>query len=307
MHFPGDEVEEGDETLERFGLNTFTRPRELTNNVALVTINLPDFFDKLDFVIDYSNIDLSYKGREFDLNERNTNIFKGTIIIKPLPKINITTGYEYHDIRFDSAFSSDSILKSIPFDIYWQPTVKSTFFLNTRYNRRDYGRNKKPEDFPSGFENYTGYDATLGYRFNVTERDNLTIKFERSLKEQQFQTQPTPSGERIGDNNPYYFTQINMDYIHRFPRGNFSFRFSPALQHIKFREKQFIVIEDPFENSLKKRQKVDMINLEISARYDAPRKWLFGEISYRYNYRDNSLPNRDLVKNVARISVGLNF
>ncbi len=153
---------------------------------------------------------------------------------------------------------------------------------------------------------YTGYDATLGYRFNVTERDNLTIKFERSLKEQQFQLQPIPSGNFIGDNRPYYFTQINMDWIHRFPR-NFSFRFSPGLQHIKFREKRILVIGDPFENSLNKREKVDGIRVEISGRYDAPGGWLFGEVSYNYQYRDSNLPGGDLVKNVGRISVGLSF
>ncbi len=83
--------------------------------------------------------------------------------------------------------------------------------------------------------------------------------------------------------------------------------FSPTIQHLRFRDKRIIVIGVPFENSLKEREKVDAIRLEISGRYDAPRKWLFGEISYRYHYRDSNLPGGDLVKNVGKISVGLRF
>ncbi len=62
-------------------------------------------------------------------------------------------------------------------------STKSYFFLNTSYKRRDYRGG-------SIYSNFTGYDATLGYRFNITERDNLLIKLENSLVEQQFQIDP---------------------------------------------------------------------------------------------------------------------
>jgi len=212
VQFLDEEEDEEDEVLEQFGINTFTRRRDFTNNLASLIINLPDFFDKLDFDIHYSNRDVSYKGSQFNSSERNEDVFGGTLIIKPLPKIRIRTGFDYGIIKYDSAFENDSTFQRIPFNISWQPTVKSNIFLNTRYNTRDYGRR-------SPFENFRGYDATLGYRFDVTERDNLTIKFERSLKEQQFQTELLiPSLESVGDNNPYFFTQFNIDYVHRFPR-----------------------------------------------------------------------------------------
>jgi hypothetical protein len=298
VQFPtGEEAEEGEETeveeeievLEAFGFNTPTPGREITNNVASLSINLPDFFDKLDFEIHYSNTDVSYKGRRFNGSERNTDVIGGTIIIKPLPRINITTGFDYTIIKYDSSFANDSTFQTIPFNISWQPTVKSNFFLNTRYNIRDYGRR-------SIFENFEGLDATLGYRFNVTERDNLTIKFERSLREQQFQRDPVNTA--VGDDNPNFFTQFNIDYIHQFPRRNFSFKFSPTFQTLRFREGAAIT---------QPREKVDTIRLEASVRYNAPRNWLFCEISYNYQDRNSTLSNGGLVTNIAQISVGLSF
>ena len=74
----GDPVEEESEVLEQFGFNTFTQRREFTNNKASVEINLPDFFNKFDFIIGYSNTDISYKQKRFsNLNDRNINIFSG--------------------------------------------------------------------------------------------------------------------------------------------------------------------------------------------------------------------------------------
>jgi hypothetical protein len=298
VQFLDEEDDEEVEILEQFVFNTFTPRRELTGNLASLIINLPDFFDKLDFDIHYSNRDVSYKGRRFNSSERNEDVFGGTLIIKPLPKIRIRTGFDYGIVKYDSDFERDSIFQRIPFNISWQPTVKSNFFLNTSFNTRDYGRR-------SPFENFRGYDATLGYRFDVTERDNLTIKFERSLKEQQFQTELlVPSLESVGDDNPYFFTQFNIDYVHRFPR-RFSIIFSPAFQNLRFQEKS-IVNPTPgvFTN---KREKVDLIRVKIAARYDAPREWLFGEISYSYQDRSSNLQGGDLVENVGQISVGISF
>ena len=61
VQFLDEEEDEEDEVLEQFGINTFTRRRDFTNNLASLIINLPDFFDKLDFDIHYSNRDVSYK------------------------------------------------------------------------------------------------------------------------------------------------------------------------------------------------------------------------------------------------------
>jgi hypothetical protein len=298
IQFLDEEDGEEVEVLEQFVFNTFTRRRDFTNNLATVLINLPDFSDKLDFDIHYSNRDISYKGRRFNGSERNEDLFGGTLIIRPLPKIRIRTGFDYGIIKYDSDFERDSTFQRIPFNISWQPTVKSNFFLNTRFNTRDYGR-------LSPFENFHGYDATLGYRFNVTERDNLTIKFERSLKEQQFQTDLLlPSLTRVEDDNPYFFTQFNVDYVHRFPR-NFSFTFSPAFQNLRFQEKRII---NPLPGVfIRKREKIDLIRVNVTARYDAPREWLFGEISYSYQDRGSNLEGGDLVKSVGQISVGISF
>ncbi len=54
-------------------------------------------------------------------------------------------------------------------------------------------------------------------------------------------------------------------------------------------------------------EKINSINIEIKARYNAPRRWLFGKILYRYQDLDNNLPGGDLVKNEGQISVGLSF
>ncbi len=296
VQFLGEEDPEEAEVLEQFGFNTFTPRRDFTSNVASVIIDLPGFFNKLDFDIHYSNRDISYKGSRFNSSERNEDVFGGTLTIKPLPKIRIRTGFDYGIVKYDSDFERDSIFKRIPFNISWQPTAKSNFFLNTRFNTRDYGRSSSS----SNFENFHGYDATLGYRFDVTERDNLTIKFERSLKEQQFQTEPLiPSLESVGDNNSYFFTQFNIDYVHRFPR-RFSIIFSPAFQNLRFQEKRII-------NAIRKREKIDLIRVNVTARYDALKEWLFGEISYSYQDRSSNLQGGDWVENVGQISVGISF
>ena len=57
----GGEEEDG-EVLETFAFNTFTRRRTWTTNEASIAIDLPDFFGKLDFSINYTNRDISYKG-----------------------------------------------------------------------------------------------------------------------------------------------------------------------------------------------------------------------------------------------------
>ena len=80
----------------------------------------------------------------------------------------------------------------------------------------------------------------------------MTIKFERSLKEQQFQTENIIDFSQIptsivstgtARNNPYHWTQIGIDYTHQFP-GNFSVSFSPAWQQVRFRDRQPIFGED---------------------------------------------------------------
>ncbi len=293
-------IDEGSEVLEQFLFNTFTLPRQFTNNVASVEINLPDFFNKIDFIFKYSNTDISYKTRRFkSANDRNTNTFAGTIKIKPLPKIEITTGIKYQDIRYDKRFINDSVHRSIPFNILWKATAKSYFFINTSYNRRDYGSR-------SIFSNFTGYDATMGYRFNVTERDNLLIKLERSLVEQQFQRDPNDFTR--GDNNPQDWTQLNIRYTHQFPR-RFSVTISPSIQHRSFRERQNFPTKLPIGGSgiISKHQKITSYRLEVSGKYTAPREWLFGEISYKYIDERSNVAFGDLVKNVFKFSVGINF
>ncbi len=171
------------------------------------------------------------------------------------------------------------------------------FFNKSRYNYRDYGRR-------SSFENYSGYNATLGYRFNVTKRDNLTIKIERSLKEQQFQRRTISATETVPDTNPYYFTQTNIDWTHKFFHG-LSITLSPAFQHIRFREKNLFTSKSGF-NTLK-HEKVDTIRFDITGRYTAPNGWLHSAISYKYNNRNSNLVGGDMIKNVVQISMGLRF
>jgi hypothetical protein len=263
---PGDG--DGEETLEQFGFNIFTLPRQFTDNESSIEIDLPDYFNRLDFILKYSNKDLSYKQRSFgSTNDRNTNIFKGTIKIKLLPKVKIKTGIQYSDIRYDKNFINDSTYRKIPFEISWKASAKSYFFLNTSYKRRDYGRR-------SIFSNFTGYDATLGYRFNVTERDNILVKLERSLVEQQFMRDPDNTAQ--GDNNPQDWTQINMDYTHEFPR-NFSVTLSPTIQRRSFLERQNVPTDDG--GIVSKHQRITVMRLEVNGKYTAPNEWLSGEIS----------------------------
>ncbi len=284
------------EVLEQLGLNTFTLPRQFTNNVASIKINLPDFFNKIDFILEYSNNDISYKQRIFGTdNDRNTNNFLGTINIRPLPKAVITTGIQYLDIRYDKNSGSNSAYRSIPFDILWKASAKSYFFLNTSYNRRDYSNG-------SIFANFTGYDATLGYRFNVTERDNLLIKLEKSLVEQQFMIDPNNSAR--GDNNPQDWSQINMMYTHEFPR-RFSVTISPAIQHRRFRERQNLTNKSG--GVVSKYEDITTLRMEVSGKYTSPKEWLFGEIFYRYKDIRSNVFGGDLTKNEARISVGISF
>ncbi len=291
-----DSVTGESEVLEQFGLNTFTRPRQFTNNVASVQINLPNFFNKLDFVFEYSNTDISYKQRSFGTStDRNENSYKGMIIIKPLPKTEITTGFEFYDIRYDKSSGQDSAYRKIPFNISWVASAKSYFFLNTSYKRRDYSGG-------SMYPNFTGYDATLGYRFDVTERDNLLIKIEKSLVEQQFMIDPNNPSR--GDNNPQDWSQINMKYTHEFPR-RFSITISPAIQHRRFRERQNL--PNKSGGIVSKHQDVTTLRMEVSGRYTSPQKWIFGEITYRYIDIRSNVHGGDLIKNEAIISMGVSF
>ncbi len=301
VQFPGDdpidEPDNPDEIEELFGINMVRAPREVHNNNASISVDLPDFFDKLDFKLIWKNFDASYKQRDAKINDRNVDTFIGKATITPLPKIDIVTGFDYSYIRYDSSFQNDSIYRRIPFDISWHPTVKSTFFFNSRYNHRDYGRR-------SLFKNFSGYDATLGYRFNVTQRDNLTTKIERSVKEQQFQTRTISSTERVPDTNPYLYTQLNIEWRHKLS-DSFSIMFSPSFQHIRFREKQFFTSKSGV--AVLKHEKVDTVKFQIKGKYRAPGGWLFSEISYNYQDRNSNLVGGDMIKNVFQISVGLNL
>jgi hypothetical protein len=217
------------------------------------------------------------------------------IKIKPLPKTEIMTGIEFWNIRYDKSSGQDSVYRKIRFDITWIASAKSYFFLNTSYNRRDYsGR--------SIFSNFTGYEATLGYRFDVTERDNLLIKIEKSLVEQQFLLDPNnPAG---GDNNPQDWSQINMKYTHEFPR-RFSVILSPAIQHRRFRERQNL--PNRSGGVISKHQDITTLRLEASGKYTSLNEWLFGELTYRYIDIRSNVNGGDLVKNEAIISIGISF
>ena len=290
---------------EEFIFNTLSRRRDFVTNRASVEIDFPDFFNKVDFSIFYSNTDSSYQRERSADSERNIDFFRASVSIMPTKKIRILTGFNYAIVRYDSASEKDSIYHEIPFDISWQPTRKSYFFLNTMFRSRDYGN-------ASGgiFENYQGWDASLGYRFNVTKRDNLTMKFERSLKEQRFRvnqvTVPGDTfGDFVGDNNPSFFTQINIDYTHKFS-NNITAKVSPYYQNRRFRKSSRAVSPDG-EVFIARKNIIDTIGVDISARYEAPRKWLFGELSYSYQDRKSNRNGGDLVKNVGRFSVGINF
>ncbi|GJQ58628.1 MAG: hypothetical protein D8M57_12500 [Candidatus Scalindua sp. AMX11] len=299
-----------DEILETFGFNTFTTRRTFTTNEASITIDLPDFFNKIDFSLTYINRDISYKEFTRREQDRNSNLFIGKVQIKPLPKINITTGFSYDSRRYDVREGADSTLKRVPFNILWRFTVKSHFFLNSAYNWRNYG---------SGiYADFHGFEAKLGYRFNITRRDLLTLKVERSLVEQQFQqerivdlTIPPSQIDQTdiispgrGDNNPQHWTQIGFDYTHQFSR-NISLTFSPVWQRRKFRDRDFLIGEDG--TFISTHREIDTIQFELAGRYTAPRGWLFGEFFYKYQDRDSNIPGGDLVKNSGGISIGLNF
>jgi len=291
-----DPVEGEGEVLEQFGLNTFTRPRQFTNNVASIKMDLPDYFNKLDFTLEYSNSDYSYKTRAFKRsNDRNINIGKAMILIKALPKTEISTGIEFWDIRYDKESGQDSDYFKIPLNIAWIASAKSYFFLNTGYKKRIYSGGSIYRDF-------TGWDATLGYRLDVTERDNLLIKLERSLVEQQFMRDPYDPAR--GDNNPQDWTQINMKYTHEFPR-RFSVILSPAIQHRSFRERQLLPHRSG--GSVIKHQDITTLRFEASTRYTSPDEWLFGEITYRYIDIRSNVHGGDMINNVALISLGISF
>lgn len=289
------------EAPEEFGINSIRDKRNITTNKAKILIDFPDYFNRLDFDLHYSNLDVSYQRAEVDDNEHNDDTFGVGIEIKPLKRVNIKMGFDYGIIRYDTDENKDSIIRKIPFEIRWQPTVKSEFFFRTSYNLRDYGSE-------SEFKNFSGYDATLGYKFNMSEKDKLTVKFERSIKEQKFRTEQNivdGIAATVADDNPYFFTQFNIDYVHSFSR-NISFTFSPYIQTLRFQE-QVNVDGDNGGVVPLPREKVDAVGLEIMARYDAPKKWFFGEISYKYEDRNNNFTGADMVSNVGEISVGLSF
>ncbi len=301
VQFPGDdptdEPEDPDDIEDLFGINTFTPKRTVTNNVASISIDLPDFFDKLDFSLNWSNIDSSYKQRGAKGADRNKDNFRIGVTFDPLRTINISASFDYSYIRYDKRFINDSVYRTIPFKLTWKPTYKSTFFFAGSLNHRDYGNR-------SLYKNYSGYNSTLGYRFNVTEKDNLTVKIERSLREQQFQTRRLSSGGSIEDTNPFYFSQIDMDWVHKFS-NRFSILISPTFQHLRFREKQLFTSKSGTD--VIKHRKVDVIKLEIKGRYAAPQGWLFSEISYKYSNRNSNVGGGGNIKSVAMITVGLNF
>ena len=346
--FEGDVLDEPEdpEIPEEFTFNSFTNRKDITTNVASIMIDLPNFFNKFDFQLYYSNRDVKYQrerqevyrlprdpttvndlfptGRlmrpirpiDFDEverqkqvvsgnedSERNDDTFGVTVLIKPLPKIRIRTGFEYKVFRYATRKEKDSTFQRIPFDILWQATKKSSFFINSSLNIRDYGND-------GIFKDFHGWDVTLGYRFNITERDNLTVKLERSLDEQQFRVnQLILPGESspvlVGDDNPSFFTQINFDYKHRFTQ-NFLLQFEPYYQDRRFREKVNVVLEDGELDTLRK-EKISTIGVNISAKYTAPKKWLFGEVSYSYQDRKSNQAGGDLVRNMGKISVGISF
>lgn len=327
-------IEEPSETLEQFGFNTISQGRDLTSESFMFNVDLPDFFKIIDFGINYTNIEQYYK--DDDGSDQSTDVFTGTFSIKPLSKISITSGFAHSIIRYDFTTQNDSNKNSVPFRVVWNPTAKSDFFLDYNYNMRDYGNS-------SHFKNFKGYDSTLGYRFAITKRDNLTIKFERSLKEQQFVTKDVLSGgreiivvdgvdgsssrkvgvlnhESIGNNNPYFFTQINIEYLHRLST-KMTFRFVPYLQTLRFFEERdsFQIVRGEFETSnditipekgkivSESQEKVDAYGLNLSLRYEAMRGWFFGELSYNFQKRKSNQFNGDLEENVGEFSIGLNF
>lgn len=291
-----DPIEDEGEVLEQFGLNTFTRPRQFTRNVASIKMDLPDYFNKLDFVLEYSNTDFSYKTRAFKRsNDRNINSFNAMILIKLLPKTEITTGIQVSDIRYDKESGRDSDYYKIPLNVTWIASAKSYFFLNTAYKKRIYSGG-------SIFRDFAGWDATLGYRLDVTERDNLLIKLEKSLVEQQFMRDPFDLAR--GENNPQDWSQINMKYTHEFPR-RFSVIVSPAIQHRRFRKQQRLPRRSG--GSVLKHQDITTLRFEASARYTSPDGWLFGEITYRFIDMHSNVHRGDMVNNVALISLGISL
>ncbi len=308
---PGVIDEEGDDPVgpedpeidEEFTFNAFTNRKDITTNVVSAIIDLPNFLSKFDFQLRYSNRDINYQRDRSKSSERNEDTFGGDIIINPLPKVRIKTGFEYRVVRYPSAKQKDSTSHRIPFNVSWRPTKKSNFFINSSLNERDYGND-------GIFKNFHGWEFALGYEFDITDRDNLEIKLERSLDEQQFRTNmvvlPGDSlPTRVGDDNPSFFSQINIEYIHKFT-SNFLLEFKPYYQDRRFREK-VTVLESDGELTTLRREKISTIGVDISAKYRAPKKWLFGEVSYTYQDRKSNQPGGDLVKHGGKISIGISF
>ena len=113
------------------------------------------------------------------------------------------------------------------------------------------------------------------------------------------------AGDRVGDNNPSFYTQINFDYTHKFHK-NFELTVSPYYQNRRFRKSVNTVSSDG-ELVTIRREIIDTIGVGIKARYNAPRNWFFGEVSYDYQDRKSNQVGGDYVSNVAKINIGLNF
>ena len=248
------------EPPEEFGINLIIEKRNITTNIAKLQIDFPVYINHFDFNLHYTNWDVSYQRASRDNNEHNDDSLGATIKYEPHKNVKIKTGFDYEIVRYDSDKNKDSTIRRIPFNISWQTTAKSKFFLHTRFNMRDYGSN-------SNFKNYSGYDATLGYKFNISGKDKLTVKFERSLKEQKFRSEQKVVQRNIvtvGDDNPYFFTQLNIDYVHRFSK-RLSFTFSPYIQTLRFKEKVHVNGENRGVISLP-REKVDAVGID----YEGP-------------------------------------
>ncbi len=56
-----------------------------------------------------------------------------------------------------------------------------------------------------------------------------------------------------------------------------------------------------------RKEKIDTIGVDISAKYESPQGWFSGEISYSYQDRKSNLNGGDLVSNVGTVSLGLSF
>lgn len=275
--FFGDIIEDGI-PIEDQGPNAFVNQRNLTTNTASFDLDFPDFFPNLDFSIHYVNRDVSYQEEEFKDSDYNVDILSAIVEYQyPFLPIEISSGFLYSIVRYDSSPNRDSRRKEVPFDIEWKITPKNELYLISNYKTSNYGSQ-------STLENFEGFETILGNRYLVTPVSSIEIFAERSVKEQ-----------RSTDNNSYFLTAIGLKYTWEHDRFDASIEVDYF--NLKFFERN---------DALGVVEEVNGISVNLSIIY-SPQDWWFAEFDYGYNRRNNIIDLGDLTKNTVSLSAGLSF